>query len=271
MPRALIAGCGYVGAATAELFRAHGWEVEGWTRHAGSMRYRAVDIADRTAVAAAAAKFDTVIHCASSGGGGPESYRQVYLEGARNLVQVLGPRRFIFTSSTSVYAQKDGEWVDEESAAEPTHEGGRVLRETEEFVRQNGGLVARLAGVYGPGRSALLRKLLAGEARIEDDGGRILNQVHRDDIATALLLLAASPDERIFNVTDNEPITQRTAYEWLAKRLGRPIPQTIEEPPPRKRGASNKRVSNRRLRELGWSPRYPNFQSGMSESVIPTI
>lgn len=279
MPSALIAGCGYVGAATADLFQAGGWEVEGWTHSPESAAaltakpyaVRAVDISDHGAVERAAGGFDVVIHCASSGGGGPDGYRRVYLEGTRNLLQTLRPPRFIFTSSTSVYAQREGEWVDEESPAEPVQETGRILRESEELVRQNGGTMARLAGIYGPGRSALLRKLLAGEARIEGDGGRFLNQVHRDDVAAALLRLATLPNDQVFNVTDDEPITQRAAYEWLALKLDRPVPAATDQAGPRKRGVSNKRVSNRKLRALGWAPRFPTFQSGMEESVLPTL
>ena len=262
MPRVLIAGCGYVGTATADLFRSNGWEVEGWTR-------AKVDISNRAAVEEAAAAFDLVIHCASSGGGGPEAYRRVYLEGARNLLDKLRPRKFIFTSSTSVYAQTNGEWVDEESAAEPAHETGRILREAEEFVRQNGGTVARLAGIYGPGRSALLRKFLSGEARIDGEGERFLNQAHRDDIAAAILLLARLPNESIVNVVDDEPLSQRAAYAWLAAKLGRPLPPSAETPAARKRGASNKRVRNAKLRALGWTPRFSTFASGMENSVLP--
>lgn len=278
MRRVLIAGCGYVGSATADLFHASGWEVEGWTLSEKSAAelaarpypIRAVDIADRAAVREAGGKFTAVIHCTSSGGGGVESYREVYLRGAQNLIEELRPEHFVFTSSTSVYAQNGGEWVDEESAAEPAHATGQILRETEEFVRQNRGTIARLAGIYGPGRSALLRKFLSGEARIEDDGARILNQVHRDDIAAALLLLANSPNENgIFNVVDDEPVTQLETYTWLAKKLERPLSLRATESAPRKRGASNKRVSNRKLRALGWAPRFPTFREGMEESVLP--
>lgn len=282
MPRVLIAGCGYVGVATADLFHAANWEVEGWTyspESAGQLAEKpypvhAVDIADRAAVQAAANRFDAVIHCASSGGGGVASYRLVYLEGARNLFGELQPRIFIYTSSTSVYAQTSGEWVNEESAAEPTHETGRILRETEEFVRHNGGLIARLAGIYGPGRSALLRKFLSGDARIEDGGERYLNQAHRDDIAAAALHLVSLTDGRlaagsIVNVVDDQPITQREAYAWLAAKLNRPIPAAAAGPDERKRGASNKRVSNRKLRALGWKPKYPTFAIGMEKSVLP--
>ncbi|MEO7167930.1 MAG: NAD-dependent epimerase/dehydratase family protein [Chthoniobacterales bacterium] len=278
MPRVLIAGCGYVGAATADLFHLAQWEVEGWTHSPESAAQlgekpfpvRAVDIADAGAVQAAAGAFDAVIHCASSGGGGAEGYRRVYLEGARNLLAALRPAVFLYTSSTSVYAQTDGSWVDEESAAEPSHATGKILRETEEIVGQNGGLVARLAGIYGPGRSALLRKFLSGDARIEGAGERYLNQVHRDDIAAALFfLITRAPTAATVNVTDNEPIAQREAYEWLATRLGRPLPAVATESGERKRGASNKRVSNRKLRALGWEPMFPSFQRGMEVSVLP--
>lgn len=278
MSRVLIAGCGYVGVATADLFHAAGWGVEGWTHSEGSVAalrdkpypVRAVDITARHAIEAAAGQFDAVIHCASSGGGGAESYRRVYFEGAQNLLAVLQPPAFLYTSSTSVYAQTGGEWVDEESAAEPVHESGRILRQTEEFVRQHGGMVARLAGIYGPGRSALLRKFLSGDARIEGDGGRYLNQVHRDDIAAALLHLVTLPNERrMVNVTDDQPITQREAYAWLAQKLHRPLPAAGPHPSAGKRGLSNKRVANRTLRALGWRAQYPTFASGMEKSVLP--
>jgi len=278
MKRVLIAGCGYVGTATADLFQAAGWDVEGWTRSPesaaqySSQRYRlrAVDIADRKAVEKAAGEFGLVIHCASTKGGGAENYRRVYFQGARTLLEVLSPSRFIFCSSTSVYAQSGGEWVDEESGAEPVHETGKILHMAEEMVRQENGVVARLAGIYGPGRSALLRKFLSGEARLENGGERYLNQVHRDDITTALFLLATLPnDPGIVNVSDNEPITQRECYEWLATKLNRPLPPPAETTGVRKRGSSSKRVSNRKIRALRWEPQFPSFGNGMENSVLP--
>jgi nucleoside-diphosphate-sugar epimerase len=279
-PRVLIAGCGYLGRATADLFHFAQWEVEAWTHSPESAAQlsarpypvHAVDIADSAAVEEAAAEFDAVIHCASSGGGGAAAYRQVYFEGAKNLLAALRPRLFIYTSSTSVYAQTAGEWVDETSAAEPKHETGKILRETEEFVRQSGGWVARLAGIYGPGRSALLRKFLSGEARIEEGGGRYLNQVHRDDIASALFLLASLPNEHgIVNVSDDQPLTQRECYAWLAAKLDRPLPAGATQVGKRKRGVSNKRISNRKLRALGWEPQYPTFIIGMEKSVLSAL
>jgi nucleoside-diphosphate-sugar epimerase len=276
--RVLIAGCGYLGTAAADLFHDAGWLVEGWVHSEASVSrligepysVRAVDIAKADEVRRARNEFELVLHCASSGGGDAESYRRLYFEGARNLLVELQPVRFIYTSSTSVYAQTGGEWVTEESLAEPAHATGRILRQTEELVKQSGGVIVRLAGIYGPGRSALLRKFLGREARIEGSGERFLNQAHRDDIAAALLHLSALPSEsEIFNVVDNQPLTQRECYQWLATRLNRPLPPVVAAPETRKRGASNKRVSNQKLRALGWEPKYPTFQIGMETSVLP--
>jgi len=240
-----------------------------------------VDIRDRVKVAAAAKDFDAVIHCASSRGGDAEGYRQIYLEGVRNLSAVLPSALFLFTSSTSVYAQTNGEWVTELSPAEPTRATGRILREAEGFVLEGGGIVARLAGIYGPGRSALLRKFLAGIAVIDPGERRFINQVHRDDISSALFLLtrrhleiarlSGGDTSLIYNVSDNHPITQRECYQWLASTLQRPVPPTGSKPSERKRGNSDKRVSSEKLQGLGWTPRYPNFKMAMSESILPAL
>jgi len=202
---------------------------------------------------------DVVIHCASSGRGGADQYRSVYLEGARNLADVLTPRLLIFTSSTSVYAQTDGGWVTEESPADPDRETGRVLRETEDLVCARGGIAARLAGIYGPGRSVLLKKFFSGEAVIEGDGRRWINQIHRDDVAGALHTLATKRVPGVFNVADDLPIAQRELYAWLSEWFGHPLPPTGPIDPNRKRGWTHKQVSNARLRELGWIPGYPSF------------
>jgi len=271
MPRIIIAGCGFVGLATARLFHGAGWDVLGLTRSPASAEalkgepfsVAACDVAISVAVKSLAAKSatqpDALIHCASSGRGGADAYRSVYLEGARNLLDALAPKTFLFTSSTSVYAQTGGEWITEDSPAEPPRETGRILRETEELVLAHGGIVARLAGIYGPGRSVLLRKFFSGEAIIEDDGRRCVNQIHRNDIASALHFLVEHGAPGIWNVSDNEPATQRAIYEWLAGRFSRPLPPTGPIDPNRKRGWTNKRVSNAKLRGLGWVPQFPTF------------
>jgi len=285
MPRILIAGCGYVGQAAAELFRAKSWGVEGWTRSAQSAALlsakpypvRAVNISERAEVvdcAQAADEFDAVVHCASSGGGDAELYRQVYVNGVRNLLEIFPRSKLLFTSSTSVYAQRDGSWVTEETETTPAQETSRVLLEAEALVLDHGGIVARLAGIYGPGRSALLSKFLAGAAVIDRDHDRFVNQVHRDDIASALLLLLLNQSHQkaeIYNVVDDEPILQSECYRWLAQTLNRPMPPIGNSPQPRKRGDSNKRVSNATLRRAGWIPQYPTFVDGMEKSVLPSF
>src|SRR4029453_3432382 len=146
MPRILIAGCGYVGQATADLFHAAGWAVEGWTRSAESAAKLAakpypvygVDITDQARISKQAGVFDAIIHCPSSGGGDADTYRQIYLNGARNLLNRFGGSRMLFTSSTSVYAQRDGSWVTEESRTKPAPETGRILLETERLVLGHG-------------------------------------------------------------------------------------------------------------------------------------
>ena len=273
MSKVVIAGCGFAGLATARSFAEVGWEVVGITHSGDSAALLggekfpvvACDITDRAALAACGELrgAEAVVHCASSGRGGAEQYRAVYLGGARALGEVLAPRTLVFTGSTSVYAQTDGAWVTEESAAEPDRETGQVLGETEDFVLAQNGIVARLAGIYGPGRSVLLRKFFAGEAMIEGDGAKWINQVHRDDIATALVQLVTEKARGIFNVNDDEPLAQRAVYEWLARRFDKPLPPTGEPDLNRKRGWTNKRVSNAKLRALGWVPRYPSFFSAV--------
>jgi nucleoside-diphosphate-sugar epimerase len=282
MPRVLIAGCGYVGQAAADLFHAKGLGVEGWTQSAESASLlsgkpyavRAVDISQRAGItqfAAAASGFDAVIHCASSGGGDAEAYRRVYFDGVRNLLQIFTKSKLLFTSSTSVYAQRDGSWVTEESETRPTRETSRILLEAEALVLDHGGVVARLAGIYGPGRSALLNKFLGGPALIDPENDRYVNQVHRDDIVSALLLLLNREDQQIYNVVDDQPILQSECYRWLSQRLNRPVPPIGGSKQQRKRGNTNKRVSNAKLHRSGWSPQYPTFADAMEKSILPSF
>jgi len=267
---ALVAGCGFVGLATARLLHHAGWRVVGCTHSEESAAALsgeafpvvACDISQEASVESALGGMhglDLVLHCASSGKGGADAYRQVYLRGAQLLGGILAPRNLIFTSSTSVYAQVDGEWVTEESPAEPPRETGQILLETERWVLSHGGSVARLAGIYGPGRSVLLRKFFSREAIIEGDGRRWINQIHRDDAARGLLHLAESRAPGLFNLGDSVPLEQRALYEDLARRFNQPLPPEGPINLDRKRGWTHKQVSNSKLRALGWTPAFPSF------------
>jgi nucleoside-diphosphate-sugar epimerase len=260
MGRILIAGCGYVGEAAANAFHERGWEVEGWTATVESAAQlsdrpytaRAVDVADRGAVSESSGRFDVVVHCVSSRGGDEEQYRHLYFEGARNLLRIFPDAALLFTSSTSVYPQTDGSVVDESSPAEPRHARGKILRETEKLILAGGGIVARLGGIHGPHRSFFLTRLLEGRTPPEGNE-RLINQIHRDDIVSALLLLADRRAEcrgEIFNVVADEPVKASAAYEWLSTEVKMPLVSDAADTGQRKRGDSNKQVSNRKLRAL---------------------
>lgn len=272
----LIAGCGFVGLPLARNFVDAGWETHAITGSESSAeRLRtesfhvcSLDIRDGNAVRQLARhSFDVVVHCASSGRGNASDYEAVFFEGANNLLKSLEYGRFIFTSSTSVYAQTDGSWVDETSQAEPTRGTGRVLRKTEELVVATGGIVARLAGLYGPGRCVPLQKLLNGKAIIEGDGSRRMNLLHQSDAAAALQFLAQSKTPGIYNAVDNLPVTQIDWYRYVCDLLNKPLPPTGSPDLDRKRGWTNKRVSNQKLRALGWEPIYATFKQGVQMLV----
>jgi nucleoside-diphosphate-sugar epimerase len=282
MSRILIAGCGYVGEAAADLFHAAGWDVEGWVHSNESAArlsakpylIRMVDVSQPAHVAEHAGAFDVVIHCVSSRGGDAEIYRQIYLSGARNLVESFPNATMLFTSSTSVYAQRDGSWVTEGSETKPLRETSRILLSVEKLMLEKAGIVVRLAGIYGPGRSSLLRKFLNRTATIDTENDHFVNQVHRDDIASALFLLlslAVQQFAQIYNVVDDQPILESECYRWLAQRLNRPLPLIGQSQQPRKRGDTNKRVSNAKLRHLGWTPQYPTFAHAMEKSILPSF
>jgi len=165
--------------------------------------------------------------------------------------------------------------VTEESLAAPTTETGKVLREAEELALAEGGpdsAVFRLAGIYGPERGVLLRKFLAGEAVIEGDGKRWINQIHRDDAAGALrrALEPGTPlPGGIYNVADDEAVTYLTYYSWLAAQTGKAMPPFGPVNRERKRGWTHKRVANAKLRATGWVPRFPTFREGLSPELRP--
>jgi len=281
MRRILIAGCGYVGEAAADLFHSAGWNVEGWVHSKQSAArlsvkpysIRVIDVSQHGDVAKSAEAFDAVIHCASSRGGDAAAYREIYLNGARHLLENFPKAKFLFTSSTSVYAQRDGSRVTEESETKPLQETSRILLEVEKLILEKGGIIVRLAGIYGPQRSAMLSKFLNGTATIDPNNDRFVSQVHRDDIASALFLLLnreAQTSAQIYNVVDDQPLLQSECYRWLAQRLNRPLPPIRKSEQPRKRGDTNKRVSNAKLRRLGWTPQYPTFADAMAKSILPS-
>jgi nucleoside-diphosphate-sugar epimerase len=185
--------------------------------------------------------------------------------------------KFVYTSSTGVYGQNDGSLVDESSPTEPATETSRVLVETEKLLlksateRKFSAVIVRAAGIYGPGRGYLLKQFLRGEARIEGEGGRLLNMIHRDDlIGIIIAALERGQPGTIYNAVDTEPVTQRDFFEWLAGTLGKPMPPRApaDAEITRRRGLTNKRISNQRLKtQLGWQYKYPTFREGYTAEL----
>lgn len=269
----VIAGCGFLGEAAAFLFSGAGCRVFGLCSSKESatrlssrpFETRAMDITGSlSGIPEQWLNPDLLVHCASSKGSGADAYRAIYRDGLANLLGFFRPQKLIFTGSTSVYAQEDGSWVGENSPAEPARETGRILLETEQLALDAGGIVVRLAGIYGPGRSVLLRKFQEGSAVLEAGGTRWINQVHRDDAASAIAHLAGSAfSPGIYNVCDDTPATQREVYGWIARFLGKPLPPEGPCNRDRKRGWTSKRVSNAKLRGTGWMPRFPSYEQAL--------
>ena len=256
-----------------------GHEVSGWIHSAASAasladhpfhRIITGSVADGNAWDAAGEDYDLVIHCASSGRGGEAAYEEVFLQGARMMGERQSGARKIFVSSTSVYGQTQGEVVTEESPAEPLTATGRILREAERAVLASGATVVRSTGIYGPNRGVLFEKFRRGEAVIEGEGLRWINQIHQRDLVAALahLIEAGAPGE-IYNATDDTPVTYHDYYAWCSEFLRQPMPPHGPVNTERKRGLTNKRVSNAKLRATDWQPIYPSFREGLAADHSP--
>src|SRR5665213_2910060 len=286
--RVLIVGCGYVGAPLgAELVRL-GHEVFGLRRSSSAendlktagIQPLFADITKPDELEKLQRDFDWVVNCVAAGGDA-ENYRQVYLQGANNLIDWLAPnppKKFVYTSSTSVYAQNDGSQVKESSPAEPVTETSKILVETEKVLldavaqKKFPAIILRVAGIYGPERGHWFKQFLKNEAVMEDGGSRFLNMIHRDDLIGCIIAaLKSGRAGEIYNAVDDEPVSQRNFFEWLAGTLGKyPPPSTPENSAEnRRRGVTNKRVSNRKLKmELGCQFKHPNFRIGYSAEIL---
>ena len=286
--RALIVGCGYVGLELGKELVRQGHQVYGLRRNdraASTLRDAGLvpvtaDITLPETVNTIPAEYDWVVCCVSATGGGPERYREVYVNGLGNLVAWLAvrpPQKFVYTSSTSVYGQTDGAIVDETSPTEPAEETGQILLEAEYLLlaaaseREFPAVILRAAGIYGPARGYWLKQFLGGEARLEGRGERILNMVHRDDVVGATIAaLQLGRRGEIYNLVDDEPVTQLACFEWLSEKLARPLPPGAPSSGAerRKRGLTSKRVSNRKLKsELQYRLKYPTFREGFASEL----
>ena len=287
--RVVVFGCGYVGLELGRQLTEAGHDVVGVRRSeegldaiesAGLSAVRA-DVTDPASLSAVP-DADWLVFAASSGGRGADAARRLYVDGLRTTLDRFAnrddpPERLVYTSSTGVYGDHDGDWVDEETDLEPTTEKTEVLARAERVALTAAdvidGTVARFAGLYGPGRYRLERYL---DGPVTEG---YLNMVHRDDAAGAVahLLEADAARGEVVLVVDDEPVSKWSFADWLADQCGveRPPKQTVEDrlaegdlsAAAERRLRTSKRCSNERLRSLGYQFRYPTFREGYHAAV----
>ena len=246
------------------------------------------DLADAPSLAAALARIDgsldIMVYVAAADRGDDDSYRRAYVDGLYNVIDALHaraakPAAVLFTSSTAVYPQQDGSWVDEATPTNPLDFRGLRMLEAEALLATSGFSAAslRLGGIYGPGRTRLVESVRSGRAVIRSGPPRYGNRIHRDDAAGALahlaaLALAGRALEPLYLGVDDEPSDEAAVLRWIASQLG------VAEPPVRDaepseggrggdRPGSNKRCSNARLRTAGYRFRYPTFREGYAAAI----
>jgi nucleoside-diphosphate-sugar epimerase len=267
MASVLIAGCGDVGTALGMQLVTDGHEVTALRRRTAglpaSFRHVAADLTRPETLAALPAGIESVVYAAAADAHSEDAYRAAYVDGLRHLLAAVGGslRRVLYVSSTAVYGQRRGEWVDEESATEPAGFSGRVLLEGERLALGHpAGAVVRLGGIYGPGRMRLVDEVRTGRAVCPAGPPQFTNRIHRDDCAGVLRhLLGRSDGPGVWLGVDRDPVDRCTLLCWLADRLGVPRPPAGEVAAGR---AGSKRCRSDKLVASGYRLRYPTFREG---------
>ena len=266
--RVLIAGCGYVGTALGKRLVALGHEVWGLRRDPSalpaSFNKLAADLSNPADVHVIPSDVDYAVYCASAGESSDAAYQRAYVVGLTHVLGALagGPvKRIFFTSSTAVYAQADGTWVDEASETNPTHFSGRRTLEAEALCRASPipSTILRCAGIYGPGRTRLIDTVRQGTASMSD---RYTNRIHRDDIAGLIIhLMEANAAPPLLILADNHPAPQIEITTYLSELLKVPLPTPTPKADPTARGG-DKRCRNHLLQSTGYRLQYPTYREG---------
>lgn len=273
-PSVLIAGCGDVGSRLAAQLLAEQWQVHGLRRTVSRLPQGVVGIAgdlfgEQCPAHWPQAPLDYLVYCAAATEHDEAGYRAAYVEGLQHVLGWLKqhgqqPKRLLFVSSSSVYEQKAGEWVDETSVAAATAYSGRLMLEAEQ-VALNSGIpagVVRLTGIYGPGREWLLTQVRRGY-RVAIDPPLYGNRIHADDAAGLLAFLLKADWrgdvlEDCYIGVDDAPAPLAEVVDWLREYLG--VTEWADDASVRRTGS--KRCSNARARALGWAPRYGSYREG---------
>jgi len=274
----LLAGCGDLGTEAGLRFAALGHRVVGWRRSPeklpAAIEGAAADLgspnlpvipADTTAVVIAVAADNP----------SEEAYRAAYVRGVAHVLDALErdgvtPERVLFVSSTAVYGDAAGGWVDEATDPNPGGFSGKVMLEAEDLLHSrlsgtSATTALRLGGIYGPGRTRLIDQVRSGSAVIPEDV-RYTNRIHRDDAAAAIVHLATMADAPapVYVGVDDEPADLGAVLRFLASELGLPQPQAGDAGPAR---GGNKRCRNDLLRSTGFNFTFPTFREGYRDVI----
>ncbi|WP_433737847.1 SDR family oxidoreductase [Pseudomonas putida] len=273
-PSVLIAGCGDVGSRLATQLLAAGWEVHGLRRDVSRLPDGVIGVAgdlfDKDCPATwPVGAVDYLVYCAAATDHDEAGYRAAYVQGLQHVLEWLDdygqvPSRLLFVSSSSVYGQQDGEWVDESSPAVASGFSGRVLLEAEQIALNSGiaTSIVRLTGIYGPSRERLLTQVRQGY-RVAVEPPLYANRIHADD-AAGLMACLLEADRRgvvlddVYIGVDDAPAALSDVVGWLREYLG--VTEWADEASVRRTGS--KRCSNARAKALGWEPKYPTFREG---------
>lgn len=268
MANVLIAGCGYVGTALGVELAAQGERVWGLRRDASQLPPQlgalSADLGDPSSLGSLPRALDYLVYCAGADEASDPAYERVYVSGLRNVLTAVagsGLRHVFFTSSTAVYGQSSGEWVDEQSETTPTHFSGMRLLEAERLLREQpiAATVLRCSGIYGPGRTRLIDSVRNGNATPSQ---RFTNRIHRDDIAGVIahLMRLAEPPPLLL-LSDDAPALDSEVMAFLAQRLGVSPPAAATSGATAGRGG-HKRCRNVALHATGYRLRYPTYREG---------
>ncbi|WP_010489174.1 SDR family oxidoreductase [Pseudomonas sp. S9] len=274
LPSVLIAGCGDVGTRLALQLAAEGWTAYGLRRSIQALPEPIRPVAGDLSVAQCPADWpqgpiDYLVYCAAATVHDEAGYRTAYIDGLRHVLAWLKqgrqtPRRLLFVSSSGVYGQQDGSWVDEDSPTEATGFSGRVMAEAEQLALDStiAATLVRLTGIYGPGREWLLNQVRQGY-RVTSEPPLYGNRIHVDDAAGLLAFLLQADAKGVslqdcYIGVDDVPAPLHEVVGWLREQLG--VSHWAEES--RVRRAGSKRCSNARAKALGWTPRYASYQQG---------
>jgi len=273
----LVAGCGWLGHEVTRRLVARGDRVTAFVRSDDSARRLralgldayALDLTRPDALRPFASALDGVVSTIAASGPAVADYRRAYVDATRQLLgwERAGGARFVYVSSTGVFGQTDGAWVDEATPASPADAKAEVLLAAERIVLDTGGhaaksVVVRCSGLYGPGRSGVIERVRSGALAWGAGDDAWMNFSHRDDAANAVIAaLDRGRPGAIYHATDAAPATRHDVAGWIASRLGvKPLHSDAPARP-----AANRRVSGEATRrELGLTLTYPSFRDGLA-------